>query len=346
MRFQGSLLTTAAAAALIVSASAVSAQTTRPSQSWELVPGGRWQQVNTPKAAPVTDETLDRIEEMLQNKQGQAAKRIAVAWLRTHKASPIRDRGIYLLGQANFQYGDRISAFYNFDEVLDYYPDSRYFYPSLERQYEIADQYLKGYKRRFLGLPLMDANTEATEMLYRIQQRAPGSPLAEKALLRVADFYYSRAEYDLAGDAYAAYIRSYPRSPLIPRVRLRQAFSALAQFRGIRFDSTPVIDARQQLLDLARAHPQLAEEENVAALIERIDTALAQKLLVTADFYRRTHKPVASAYYYRYLMRQYPDSPEAQQASALIKRLPPQALQAPEPEVVPPTTIPAKENGR
>jgi len=309
-------------------------QTTAPS-SWELKDGGRWQQVTGPTTQPIAEPILDRIEQMIQNKQPEPAKRMVVAWLRANKKSPVRDRGIYLLGQANFGYGDRVMAFYNFDEVLDRYPESRYYYPSLERQYDIADQFLRGWKDSFLGLRILERKEEATEMLYRIQQRAPGTPLAEKALLRVADYYYSSGQYDIAADAYAAYVRGYPRSPLIPRVRMKQAFATLAQFRGIDFDATPVIDARRQLLDLSEAFPKLAEDENVGALVARIDEALAKKLLSRARFYRRTHKHSASAYYYRYLISMYPESEEAQIAR---REMPAKAPPAIEPGT---TTLPA-----
>lgn len=328
-------------AILLVSATSASAQpTTAP--AWELRDGGRWQRVEEPTAPPIQDETLDHIEEMIKAKQGVPAKKIAVAWLKLNKDSPARDRGIYLLGQANSLIGDRIMAFYNFDEVLDRYPGSRYYYPALERQFDIADQYLKGYKRKFFGIPMIAAKSEATEMLYRIQQRAPGSPIAEKALLRAADYYYSESDFDIAADTYAAYIRSYPRSPLIARVRLRQAFSALAQFRGIKFDATPVLDARQQLMDLAAAYPVIADEENIPAIIYRIDSALAKKLFDTADFYRRTHKPAASAYHYRLLIKTYPDSPEAKAAEAKLAKLPADAQRPADP----PTTQPASPTSR
>jgi outer membrane protein assembly factor BamD (BamD/ComL family) len=105
-------------------------------------------------------------------------------------------------------------------------------------------------------------------------------------------------------------------------VRLRQAFSALAQFRGTKYDATPIIDARQQLMDLQSAYPQLAEEENIPALIQRIDKALARKLLEIGDYYRRVHKPSAAVYYYRYLMGTYPDFREAQTASKRISGMP------------------------
>ncbi len=307
-------------AAMLLSAGWAAAQTTQ--RSWEYNDGG-WQQASAPAGATVVqDDTLDRVEEMIQNKQAAAAKRIVVAWLQSHKGSPIWDRGLFLLGQANFGNGDRIMSFYNFEELLEKHPASRYYYPALQREYDIADAYLKGYKDRFLWMAILERNEEATEMLYRIQQRAPGSPLAEKALLRVADFYYADGEFDIAADAYASYIRGYPKSPYLPRVRLRQAFASLAQFRGVKFDATPIIDARQQLEGLMKVYPALADQENIPAILQRIDAALAKKLLVTADFYRRTHKPSAAAFYYRFLMQQYPGSPEAGQAKHELGGLP------------------------
>ena len=321
--------------------------------SWELR-AGRWQQVDNPTTAPIGDETLDRAAAMLQNRQYESARRVAINWIKSRQPkknataqpsqlvapTPNRDRAIYILGMANFHAGNRIMAFYNFDEILDLYPASRYYYPALEQQYEIADAYLRGLKRKFLGLPILSAETEATEMLYRVQQRAPGSPIAEQALLRTADYYYASSQFDIAADAYAAYIRSYPRSPYQARVRLRQAFSALAQFRGVRFDATPVIDARQQLTDLATAYPRVAEEENISAILRRIDTSLARKIYATADFYRRTDKPRAAVYYYRYLQRTYPDSPEAAAGARALERMPEWALEAVEGTNIAPTTRP------
>lgn len=310
------------------------AQTTMP--SWELREGGRWQQAPEPSAAPVQEETLDRVEEMIQNRQYDAAHRVVVAWLRVNKSSPVRDRGIYLLGQSNYGRGERIMAFYNFDELLDKYADSRWWYAALQRQYDIADAFLRGYKRKFLGMPILPAREEATEMLYRIQQRAPGSPLAEKALLRVADYYYANGDFDVAADAYAAYVRAYPRSPLLPRVKMRQAFSVLAQFRGVKFDATCLVDARQQLTDLSLAYPHLAEEENIAQIVRRIDAALARKLLVTAEFYRRTGKKDAMRFHYELLVKRYPESPEAQIARRELGAAAPQ----------PRTTAPAAGEAR
>lgn len=301
------------------------ASTAPATQPWvgELRGGKYWEAVKVPTTQPlINDETLDHVEQLISGGQYLAAKRQAVQWVKTHKKSAARDRGLYLLAQANFSYGDRIESFYEFDELLDLYPDSTLFNAALQRQYEIADAYLRGYKRRFLGVPMFGAEDEAVEMLYRLQQRSPGSPLAEKAMLRTGDYYYKTSDFDLAADVYAAFVKTYGRSPEVPRVRLRQAFSYYAQFRGLKFDATPIIDAREQLAGILVMYPKLAEEENLAPVIERIDETFARKIFQTGDFYRRTDEPKAAVYTWRYLIQVYPKSKEAVSAKRELAKMP------------------------
>jgi outer membrane assembly lipoprotein YfiO len=292
---------------------------------------GKWPEVSGDIQTPLPEPTLDRAEQLIAHGDGKSARTVLVDWEKTHKDSPVRDRCVFLLGEAYFSIDDRITSFYYFDEVMDEYPESRLYYPSLEKQYEIADAFLSGYKRTFLFMHIVSAEDEGVEMMYRIQQRTPGSPLAERALLRTSEYYFTSAQYDLAADAYGAYVRSFPRSPDVPRARLRQAFANLAQFRGLKFDPTPIIDARAQLLDIQKTYPKMAEEENVSAVIDRVDSAFAGKLYELGDFYYRTNQPKAAAYNWRFLLKTYPSSPEAGKARTRLALLPKSALGPPEP---------------
>jgi outer membrane assembly lipoprotein YfiO len=285
---------------------------------------GRWQVVEGPASQPAEverDPLIDNVENLISTGRSKDAIKTLVPWLKVNHTSPVRDRALYLMAQAQYRAGDRIKAFYYLDELLDNYPESPLFYTALNKQYDIADGYLNGYKRKVLFFNI-GAEDEAVEMLFRIQTRSPGSELAEKSLLRTADYYYASSQFDLASDAYAEYNHRFPRSPLNSRVRLRQAYANLAQFRGLKFDPTPVIDARTQLLSLAADYPDVAQTENIQSLLDRIDATFAKKLLVTADFYKRTKHPRAAAYVYQYLVNAYPDSPEASKAKVMLMGLP------------------------
>lgn len=308
------ILTTALAACGLASAA--------EPQSWEFRSGKYWEQVKAATTRPADDPALAEVERKIAGRQYKAAKGLALQWVKAHKKSPGRDRGLYLLAVANYYYGDRIESFYEFDELLDLYSDSPLFNASLEHQYDIADAFLDGYKRRFLGLAIFGAEDEAVEMLYRVQQRSPGSPVAEKALLRTGDYYYKNSDFDLAGDVYASFAKSYPRSPEVPRVQLRQAFAYYAQFRGLRFDATPIIDAREKLAVILAQYPKLAAEENLGPVIDRIDETFARKLYMTGEFYSRTHEPRAAVYTWRYLIQTYPKSYDAELARRQLARMP------------------------
>jgi outer membrane assembly lipoprotein YfiO len=328
------------------------AQATQPGPRTFEFREGHWPEVAAvpaPTTASATqpaavDPDLGLIEQLIDQGQFADARKRCVEWLLANKNSPARDRGLFLEAQALYGYGNRIKAFFYLDELMDEYPESNLFYRALEKQYQIANDFLNGYKRRILYLPILGAEEEAIEMMYRIQQRSPGSPLAEKALLRTADYYYSNGDFDLAADAYAAYIRAYPRAEIIPRIRLRQAFANLAQFRGLRFDATPVIDARIQLVAMMNDYPELSEQENIPEILQRIDETFARKLFGIADFYSRTHEPKAAVYTYRFLADNYPQSPEAGKAKEALRRMPQWALDQPEPAAGPigvPTTSPS-----
>ena len=228
--------------------------------------------------------------------------------------TPQRDRAVFLLADVFYQADDRIKSFFYCDELMDEYPESKLFPAALQKQFDIADAYLSGYKDRFLFMRILDEGAEAVQMMWRIQQRSPGSPLAEKAMLRTADYYFNERDYDLAEDTYNAYWHNYPNSDKVPEVKLRAAFASLAQFRGVKFDASNLIDARAQLMEIQRRYPDLAAEENVQTVLDQIDSAFCKKILDQGEFYQRTEEPRGAVYEYRFLAQTYPNSPEAAEA--------------------------------
>lgn len=289
------------------------------------MPDGSWRQTDpatlTTQQAP--EPGLAPARRLMEQGRYTAAFESTVRWLLANRESSNRDQGLLLAAEALHEAGDHVKAFYYCDELLDTYPNSRLWFPALELQFRIGDRFLSGWRRTVLGVPLENWTDEGVEIMFRVQQRAPGSPLAERALLRTAEFYFDDQQYDLAADAYGAYVKRYPRSPETLKARLREAYANYAQFTGPRFDPTPAINARQALSDLIAQHPALAEQQGLPALVESIDLAMARKLLYTADFYRRTKRPQAASYLLTLLIDRYPSSAEAQAAREQIATLPP-----------------------
>jgi outer membrane assembly lipoprotein YfiO len=327
---------------VLLSAGFAHAQTTAPTTPPPAAEfrDGKWQPVEstaapTAASAPVADSMLDHAQQLLASKDPDAAQTVALYWIKTHTSKAAgRDRAIFLVAQAKFAidgWQDRTYAFYWCDNLLDDYPDSKFFVQALDLQYKIADADLLASKNKPFGLGFFGDEDEAIEMLYRIQIRVPGSPLAQKCLLRTADYYYANGHYDLAHDTYGYFIKSFPRSKQVPQAKLRQAFASLAQFKGIRFDPTALYNAKTELVDFSMAYPEMAEEENVAGIISRIDQALARKLFVTAEYYRNTQKWHGAVYMYRYLILTYPNAADVPEAKRKLAEMPKDALKDAEP---------------
>ncbi len=264
---------------------------------------------------------LLEIERLIERRAFGGAERRAVRWLRTNPASPVRDIALLLNARALNGLNNGIKAFYYCDELMDLHPESPLYVDALRLQFDIADSYLKGRKERFLGLTILPRRDSGIDMLFRIQQRAPASPLAEQALLRTADFYWANGQFDLASDAYGFYADRYPRSPLVPQARLRQAYANLAQFVGPKYDPTPLINARAQMNDMIATYPDLARQEDLRGKVLLADRKIARKLYLTADFYKRTGKPDSASHLCKRLIENFPDLPEAQDARDLLAQL-------------------------
>src|SRR5688572_27786415 len=119
--------------ALIISSSVVTTSTTTAAEpkTWERSGRDGWEQVNAPAAQATQPATaaaavpaLDRVEQLLQEKKSREAKKLAIDWVVANRDHPQRDRGLFLVAQSLYQYGNRIRAFYYLDELMDTYPDS------------------------------------------------------------------------------------------------------------------------------------------------------------------------------------------------------------------------------
>lgn len=233
------------------------------------------------------------------------------------RSSPARDVALFVAANALIEDDRRLRAFFYLDELLDLHRSSDLYYDAAQRQYEIADSYLRGEHDRTLFLR-QSSPSDAIEMLFRIQTRVPGSELAERALLRTADYYFDDEQFDFAEDAYTVFIERFPRSPSVPRVRLQQAWSNLLQYDGPRYDPTPLLDARQQFQTIATAYPDLAEQQQLAEVTNYIDAQFAKKQAIHAGFYDRTGEEAAAEKIRRDLVQAYPNTPAGQEAAEAV----------------------------
>jgi len=235
----------------------------------------------------------------------QEAMRLSSIWMARNKRHP-------LMGDAHIIHGDALFAQrYFYESLFDYEIVARDYYGTKaaitanQRELEIATMFANGLRKLTWGMRISDATDYAEELLIRIQERLPRSPLAETAAMELADLYYRRKQMKLANDMYLIFVENYPHSPEINKARARLIYTRLATYRGPAFNDAGLYDARKELLQLQIVSPRLAKTVDSSALITRIDESIGQKMLRTAQWYLRINNPVAAEYTVRRLIQQH-----------------------------------------
>ena len=158
-------------------------------------------------------------------------------------------------------------------------------------------------------------------ILPRIAERAPGSALAERALLRIADYHYKEQDYKEAVQAYDQYLKVFSRSEKASYAMLQAARASLAGYRGPEYDDTPLLEARQRYQMFSQRFPLQADRADVPRILEQIRLSLARKAWTTAEFYERVGRKDAARFYYRLVVAQYPQTEWEAKSAAALRRL-------------------------
>ena len=275
------------------------------------------------QAAPLEgtpEGDIDLARSYLARDKPRKARRLLKKWRKENLDHERFVEATLLLGEAEFLRGDYYRAFVHYEYVVEN-SGGELFNRAVAREMDVARAFLSGEKRivwKFMRLPAYD---DGLEVLSRVWERVPGTRMGERALLLTADYYRAVGDMDLAQDEYARLVREYPSGRYTARAMLRSAETAQSAFPGIQFDDRALLEAEERYRQFRAAYPARARSEDIDGRIENIGRLRAAKDLDIAQWYERTRKPGAAAYYYQMLVRDWPDSLEATTAHQRLEVL-------------------------
>jgi outer membrane protein assembly factor BamD (BamD/ComL family) len=298
-------------------------------ERYELSPDDEWQLAESVDPGTPAGQ-LGLARKALAAGDAKGAERLAGAWIEQYDRNPLLADAYVLRGDALRAQGNHYKALFDYEYVARGYPASETFVVAIERELEIGTLYARGLKRKWLGMRLLDAGDVAEELLIRVQERMPGSQLAEKAALELADYYFRRRKMRLAVEMYSIFLENFPHSDQISHARKRLIYAHLATFKGPEFDASGLHEARAKLRELIVLEPAAADDFEAESLLTRLDESDARKMLLTAQWYVRIGDPVAAELLIRRLVELYPLTNATAEALRLVEkiipRLPPVVL--------------------
>jgi hypothetical protein len=283
-----------------------------------LEPGGTWRPIPTPREQADAG-FLDGARRLIAQGEHSRAGSMLTKWLEQpdNRTSPWYPEALLLRGNSKVAAGREFAALYDYEEIARDFAGSEVFAAALEKELEVAELYLAGRKKRVLGVRIESGVPFAEEIILRINERLPGSKLAERALRGLADHYYGARDLRTAAETYDVYLSLFPTSPGRGHALQRRVFATLAQYRGPQFDGRGLEDAKFQIEDFQREFPRQARDLGMTdALTARIEESQAEELLITARWYLNRDDLPAARLTLNRLIRKYPATAAAQDAMA------------------------------
>lgn len=282
---------------------------------------GRW--IPAPAPSAEGDQTLARARALLAENQPAQALALLEGWIKQREIDPPPEMAEALLrrGDARTALGDEFEALYDYERIARYFAASDQFVLALERELEISTRYLAGLRvKAWFGIRYESGIDVAEELMIRIQERMPGSQLAERAAIELADYYYRIRDLQMAGEAYDIFLRNFPRSEYRQRAELRRIFASIGQFKGPEYDAQPLREAQERVRRFAAQYPAEAEQTGVSdALATRLEESAAQQMLDIGKWYLRRDNEVSARLTLRRLLRAHPETVAARRAEELFR---------------------------
>ncbi|MFZ1988708.1 MAG: outer membrane protein assembly factor BamD [Alphaproteobacteria bacterium] len=305
---------------------------------------GQWVRI-PPPAKGTAEGELALVRHYVDRGQYGSAVSAADRYLKLYHDPNGREEVMLMAGESEMKRGRLFQGYERFEKQLAEFSGGRFSDRATDREFGVADEFLAGRKRKVWGFIPLPARDEGLDILSRIADRSAGTPVAERALLRIADDRYAKGEWTESADAYDRYVNLFAKGSKADEAMLKGAEATYRSFTGVAHDETPLIEAEQRYRDFAQRFPISAKQADVDATVEQIRITRAHKLLEEGRFYERIHKPQAAAYSYKLVIDTYPQTDAAEQARLALEGLPSKPsvpLAAEEPPKPPaPTTRPA-----
>jgi outer membrane protein assembly factor BamD len=202
--------------------------------------------------------------------------------------------------------GKFYEAYQAYQKVIDIYPFSERINDVIQKEFDIAEIFIKGEERKVLGvLPL---ENPAIEILNKIIENSPYGPKAALAQYKLGLVLKSLGRYVEAEEAFGKVIRNYPQSEWVESAKYQIATCLASISPKPELSQEVTEEAREKFEEFVKLHPQARLTEEANRKILELKEKEAESNFKIASFYEKQKSYSAAKVYYRYIVENYPKS--------------------------------------
>ena len=232
-----------------------------------------------------------------------------------------RDKISFLTGECLF-----LLEYYNpsykwFKQLLIDFPKTERLNDVINRELEIGFKFINGAKRSLWGLYIIPSYDLGVQIVRETLRNYPYTVHSEEYHFKLAGHLFDGGYYDEARIEYEGFIKVYPKSTLVPDAEYRMAQCYVLIYQGYAYEVTPLSEAYKITNKFSERHPDSSVNNDVSKLHEQIINLLARRDYEVAMFYIRTDKAKSARIYLDSVIKNYPETQWAKNASVALTGL-------------------------
>ncbi len=291
-------------------------------ETWRLKDGENWESV---KSDPQQQYALRvaELKDLLRSGDSDAVEQALAALKDEFPQYVGPDLDLFVEGEIQYWKDRYAKAMKKYEKLLKDYPGSEFAPAVLEREYDMAKEYLGGRKKTVLGILKIRGYAEGVELMERISDRAgldePNS-VGLKAAVAVAEHYEAREKYLEAYLKWSEIASYWETGPVGKRALLRMAEDNLLAYnqppprRRPLLDASKLVTAKTYFEKYAALYPNDVRKYKITEKIKQIDEEMAYKQYTIGEYYARTGKTEAANLYFDMVVKNWPDTDAARLA--------------------------------
>lgn len=297
-----------------------------PGEGWTYEPvggGPKWQRTRAKDQLEVAQAAFDQKDYSLALR---AARRVMKVW-------PISDyapNAQYLVGRCYEARGQAEKAFKEYQTLLEKQPKISNYPEIVQRQYDIANQFLAGKSFKLWGyLPIGASMSRTAELYEQIIKTGPFSDVAPQAQLKVGQAHekektlmFQTPDYAAAAKAFELAADRYHDRPQVAAEALYRAGLAYdKESQSAEYDQSTAGQAIACFSDFMTLYPTDSRVPETAKFIMALKREQARGSFQIAKFYEKAHKWKGAMVYYNEVLQHDPESPYAKEAKQRMELL-------------------------
>jgi len=267
-----------------------------------------------------------------QKKYTEAAAKFKTAASRWPD-SPLEEDALFYLGECYFFTDQYPKAQDTFGQLLKKYDNSRYLDTVASRQFNIGRFWEEQYNEHPAWpvvpnltdktRPWFDTFGNAIKAYEFVQMYDPTGPLADDSVMAVGNAYFLKGRYEDAAFEYDKLRKDYPKSSHQLNAHLLAMKAKREIYQGEFYDATPLEETGKIADQLLNQFPdQLGPEKSrVLQTRNEVDQQKAARDLAVAQYYEKRKQYGAARYYYRAMLKEYPNTEPARVAQARLEAI-------------------------